>query len=67
MRRLAALLDAFDLALSFKLTREGEEAVLAFVPDDDAAKTTELHVVVRDSPRLPGWRFVRGRRYGAKS
>lgn len=66
-RRIAEMLDGFDLELPVKLTREGDEAVLAFMPTDDAEATRELHVVVRDSPQLPGWRFVRGRRYGPSS
>lgn len=63
-RRVAGMLDAFDLDLKIRLTREGEEAVLAFIPSDDVAANVALQVVVRDSPRLPGWRFVRGSRYG---
>lgn len=63
--RVNELLDAFDLRLGFKLSHEGDDAVLAFVPADDADANRELHVVVRDSPRLEGWRIVRGRRYGA--
>lgn len=62
-RRITEMLDAFDLELSITLTPEGEDAVLAFMPTDDLAKAVELQLVVRDSPRLPGWRFVRGRRY----
>lgn len=75
--RVAALLDSYDLGLDVKLSLEGEEAVLAFTPargtgdaEDagdaiDIAAAVELSVVVRDSPRLPGWRFARGRRHGA--
>lgn len=64
-KRVTEMLDAFDLDLSIKLSLEDDVAVLAFMPADDLATATELQLVVRDSPKLPGWRFVRGRRYGA--
>lgn len=64
-RRITDMLDSLDLELPVQLSLEDDEAVLAFMPTDDADATRELHVVVRDSPKLDGWRFVRGRRYGA--
>lgn len=64
-KRIAAMLDAFDLNLAFELALEGEDAVLTFPPPDDLETATSLQFVVRDSPSIEGWRIARGRRYEA--
>jgi hypothetical protein len=65
-KRVADLLEAFDLNLPFDLSLEGEDAdaVLTFPPPDDAEAAVRLQTVIRDRPALQGWRVVRGRRYG---
>jgi hypothetical protein len=64
-RRVADLLDAFDLNLPINLSLDDEVAVLTFPAPDDAKATVQLQTVIRDSPKLPGWRIVRGRRYSS--
>ena len=63
-RAVEELLDSYDLDFSVRLSLEGGDAVLAFEPPDDIQAATRLQLVIRDSPTLPGWRFVRARRYG---
>lgn len=60
--RLAGLLEDFDLAAAFDLALEGEEAVLSFPTPGDLEAARRLQLVIRDSPRLPGWRIVRAPR-----
>jgi hypothetical protein len=64
-KKLADMLDAFDLNLAFELSLEGEDAALTFPPPDDPEMTMQLQIVIRDSPGIDGWRVLRGRRYGA--
>jgi hypothetical protein len=65
--RVADMLDAFDLNFDFDLSLEGDDAVLTFPPPDNLETATRLQLVIRDSPKLPGWRIMRGRRHGASS
>jgi hypothetical protein len=65
-KRVEELLDAYDLDLSIGLSLEGEAAVLAFLPSDNLETAILLQLVVRDSPNLQGWRFVRGSRHDAR-
>ena len=57
--RLAGLLEDFDLAADFDLALAGEVAVLSFPTPGDFDAARRLQLVIRDSPRLPGWRIVR--------
>ncbi|HEX8688072.1 MAG TPA: hypothetical protein VF736_21110 [Pyrinomonadaceae bacterium] len=59
---VAELLEGYDLGADFDLALEGEEAVLSFPTPDDLDEAVRLQVVIRDSPRLPGWRISRAPR-----
>lgn len=63
--RVEELIDAYDLDLRTDLSIDGEDAVVSFLPSDNLETATRLQLVVRDSPKLQGWRFVRGSRYGS--
>lgn len=60
--RLAGLLEDFDLAADFDLSLEGGEAVLSFPTPGDLEAAGRLQLVIRDSPKLPGWRIARAPR-----